>query len=334
MKKIYLLLPILTFLFILSCKKDDNSLTVVPVRDRGEESINAQERIEDFLSTHFYNYEEFENPPADFDYVIKFDSLINENSNKIPLIDMVEYKTVQDRIDEDVTYKLYYLNVRQGEGDIIHFPDVVRLSYEGRFLDNELFDGAVQPVQFDLVNSIDGFQDGLTGFNVSTNLIVNDDGTFDFENYGIGAVFVPTGLAYFSAPPTGSPIPVYSDLIFTFKVFQVETGDQDGDGVISIMEDRNGNGIEEDDDTDGDNTPDIIDVDDDGDGRLTKDEIIENVYTVLVGEQEPILAENEVETGRQNIYDENDILISVEITTITLTDEDGDGTPDYLDSDS
>lgn len=316
-----------------SCKNDDDR-SVIPPRDRGEEAINGQEDIEGFLSTHFYNYEAFENPTDDFDFIVKFDSLIGENSNKTPLIDMVDFKMVPDRFEPEVIYKLYFLNVIQGEGDEVHFPDVVRLSYEARFLDNTLFDGSVQPVQFDLIQNIDGFQDGIIEHNASTELIFNNDGTFDFENYGVGAVFIPSGLAYFSAPPVGAPIPVYAQLIFTYKVFQVEAGDQDDDGVISILEDLNGNGIEEDDDTDGDGLPNLVDVDDDNDGRLTKDEIIKTVYNVLVGEAEPVLAQNEIETGREDVYDDNDFLISVDITTITLTDEDGDGTPDYLDSDS
>ena len=35
-----------------------------------------------------------------------------------------------------------------------------------------------------------------------------------------------------------------------------------------------------DDDTDGDGLPNFADVDDEGDGRLTKNEVVENTYTV------------------------------------------------------
>ena len=43
-------------------------LNVIPPRDRGEEAIPSTAEIETYLMTHFYNYEEFANPPADFDF--------------------------------------------------------------------------------------------------------------------------------------------------------------------------------------------------------------------------------------------------------------------------
>ena len=82
-------------------------------------------------------------------------------------------------------------------------------------------------------------------------------------------------------------------------MYNVETGDQDNDGVVSTLEDRNGNKIEEDDDTDGDGVPDFIDPDDDGDGTPTSVEI--------------------------EFDDEGNII---------FMDTDNDGIPNYLDSDS
>ena len=329
MKKAYILIPILTltFLVISSCKEDDG-VRAIPPRDRGEEAIEGTAKIEAFLETHFYNYEEFENPPADFDYVIKFDSLIGDNANKIPLIDQVESKTVPDRIDDDVEYTLYYLNAIQGGGDRIEFPDVGTMAYEGRLLDNTLFDGSVAPVRFDLTGIIDGLQDGLVEFNTAVGEPINNpDGTIDFEDFGVGAVFIPSGLGYFSSAPPGSIIGVYSQLIFSFKLYDAEMGDQDGDGVPSTIEDINGNKIEEDDDTDGDFNPNFADVDDDNDGRLTKDEVIPNEYIINIGDSDPIYGPEEIEISRDIDEDEGIIIIR----TVTFPDTNGDGTPDYLD---
>ncbi|MEQ9383492.1 MAG: gliding motility-associated C-terminal domain-containing protein, partial [Imperialibacter sp.] len=50
------------------------------------------------------------------------------------------------------------------------------------------------------------------------------------------------------------------------------TGDSDGDGVLTPIEDINGDGDPGNDDTDGDGIADYLDDDDDGDGILTKDE--------------------------------------------------------------
>ncbi len=303
MKKVYFILPIISVFLLLtfSCNNDDggNDLTI-ELRDRGEEAISAAEDIEEFLETHFYNYEEFENPPAGFDFIIKFDTIDGDNALKIPLIEQVSSKTVKDRVEDDLTYTLYYLNVIQGEGDETTFPDVATVSYEGMFLDDRvLFDGSVTPITFDLTLLINGLQDALIEFNGSTGFITNPDGTVSFEDYGVGAVFIPSGLGYFANPPPTGSIPSYSQLIFTFQLYLVEVGDQDGDGVISIIEDLNGNGIEEDDDTDEDFIPNYADIDDDGDGRLTRDEI-------------------EIDANGN----------------VTFPDVDGDGIPDYLDPDS
>ena len=215
---------------------------------------------------------------------------------------------VQDRVNEDVSYKLYYLKVIEGQGEQPSFPDIVRINYEGTYVvdedgikENKLFDSAVTPIQFDLTLIVNGLQDALIEFKASTGLIDNPDGTVIYENFGVGAVFMQSGLGYYVNPPPGAAvsIPVYSQLIFTFQLFQTEIGDQDNDGVPSVLEDVNGNGLEEDDDTDSDNQSNYFDPDDDGDGRPTRDEIEIN------------------EDG-----------------TITFPDTDADGVVDYLDSDS
>ena len=311
MKNFKFLLPIvaLTLILVSSCEGDDDPEdNFIPARDRAEENIDSTLEVERYLNTHFYNYEEFENPPAGFDFKIRFDTIADANADKTPLIEQVDFKMVQDRVNEDVSYKLYYLKVIEGQGEQPSFPDIVRINYEGTYVvdedgikENKLFDSAVTPIQFDLTLIVNGLQDALIEFKASTGLIDNPDGTVIYENFGVGAVFMQSGLGYYVNPPPGTAvsIPVYSQLIFTFQLFQTEIGDQDNDGVPSVLEDVNGNGLEEDDDTDSDNQSNYFDPDDDGDGRPTRDEIEIN------------------EDG-----------------TITFPDTDADGVVDYLDSDS
>ncbi|MDB4114507.1 hypothetical protein N9572_03165 [Flavobacteriaceae bacterium] len=312
MKNLKFLLPIvaLTLLLGTACDNDDDSSqdNFIPARDRAEENIDSTLEVEGYLTTHFYNYEEFENPPAGFDFKIRFDTIAAANEDKTPLIEQVDFKMVQDRVNEDVSYKLYYLKVIEGQGDQPSFPDIVRINYEGTYVvdeeginENKLFDSSVTPIQFDLTSIVNGLQDALIEFKAATGFINNADGTVTYEGFGVGAVFMQSGLGYYVNPPPGSSvaIPVYSQLIFTFQLFETEIGDQDGDGVPSVLEDVNGNGLEEDDDTDSDNRSNYLDPDDDGDGRPTEDEIEIN------------------EDG-----------------TITFPDTDGDGVVDYLDSDS
>jgi len=80
-------------------------------------------------------------------------------------------------------------------------------------------------------------------------------------------MFIPSGLAYFAGSQNG--IPSYSNLIFKFELLQYEVDDHDNDGVPSYIEDYNMNLDVNDEDTDEDEIPDYFDVDDDGDGVLT-----------------------------------------------------------------
>ena len=331
MKRIKYLLPIIVLVFsvLFSCSNDDdNGVIVIPPRERDEESLVAQAEIEEFLQTHFYNYEEFENPTSDFNYRIVFDTIAEDNSSKTPLMEQVLSKDVDDIFDEDVTYKLYYLKIREGEGDEIGFTDIASLSYEGRFLaDLSLFDSSVSPIRFDLTQIIDGLQSALTEFKGATGFTENPDGTLTFDDYGIGAVFIPSGLGYFNTPPSGSSIPFYTQLIFSFYPYLIEKGDQDGDGILSVFEDLDGDGLELNDDTDENGIPNFADPDDDGDGRLTKDEIESHEYTVNPGDADPELGPNEVEMYR----DTDDDTGIVTIYTVVFIDENNDGIPDYLD---
>tara|TARA_R110002020_G_scaffold160234_4_gene344601 strand:+ start:1634 stop:2554 length:921 start_codon:yes stop_codon:yes gene_type:complete len=286
-----------------SCKKDDDIPAPPPPRDRGEEAIRAQAEIEEFLETHFYNYEDFQTDPENFK--IKFDTIAGDNASKTPLMEQVDFVEVKDIIDTDVTYKLYYLNVRDGGGEKPHFSDYTINTYEGRLMNLDLFDSSVIPVRFNLVDTptssgiIRGLQQAIIQFRGASNVISNPDGTLTFENYGIGAVFIPSGLAYYQYPPPTGGLNAYDQLIFSFELFESEVADHDNDGIPSYMEDLNGDGFLLNDDTDGTGGANYLDDDDDGDGRLTKYEI-------------------EID-GNGNI---------------TFPDVDGDGTPDYLDADS
>ncbi|MEH6764655.1 MAG: hypothetical protein V7655_09150 [Aequorivita antarctica] len=297
---------IVMLIVTVSCKKDDGSdIYIVPPRDRGEEAIRAQAEIEAFLETHFYNYEEFQADPENFK--LKFDTIAGDNASKIPLMEQVTSKEVKDLVDNTVVYKLYYLKVREGGGDEHpHFCDRTTNTYDGRLMNLDLFDSSVIPVKFDLVDNplnnppisgiIRGLQQAIIEFKgAQGDPIVNPDGTLTFENYGIGAVFIPSGLAYFQYPPPTGGLNSYDQIIFSFELFAFEVVDHDLDGIDSYLEDLNGNGYLYDDDTDSDGVSNYLDTDDDGDGRRTEFEI-------------------EIING-----------------VVTFPDRNGNGIPDYLD---
>ncbi len=277
----------LTAFVVFSCnKEDDDSPEIIPPRDRGEQAIEDDQALIEYLSTHFYNYEEFENPDEDFDYVVRFDTIADENQGKTPIIDSDKLltKTVNYR---GVDQQLYVLVAREGAGEKPSFADSTLVSYQGELLDGSVFDSRLKtPTWFNLTayvqagvngNSIipgpvEGFAEGLEEFRAASGFVVNPDNTIKWNNdFGVGAIFMPSGLGYFSSPQSG--IPAYSPIIFAINMYRVNEADHDRDGVASLLEDLDGDGDLFNDDTDGDGLPNFSDADDDGDGRLTKDEL-------------------------------------------------------------
>ena len=130
---------------------------------------------------------------------------------------------------------------------------------------------------------------GMVGAVMLKLLEERQDGTISYDGYGVGVMFLPSGLGYF-ATYTGS-IPSYSNLIFKFELMQTETMDHDFDNVPSYMEvvevdyDLYSN------DTDGDLVVDFIDFDDDGDGTATSEEVrVETFSETTRGALEATLA--------------------------------------------
>ncbi|WP_430905705.1 FKBP-type peptidyl-prolyl cis-trans isomerase [Maribacter sp. 2-571] len=300
-----------------SCNNDDDAPLgdVDPPRPLSEVAAENDAEIQAYFSTHFYNYEEFENPPEDFDYRIVIDTIAGENQDKRPIsesgdllssVDINVSSTAFLGLDEenDVPHRLYYLSVREGQGENPSIADSVYVDYEGFLLNNEVFDANL--TWFDLQGTgtasnagsfVRGFEEGLTLFKDGTELILNDDGTFEVNDSGIGVLFMPSGLGYFnSSSQVGES---FAPLAFKINLVETNIADHDGDGIPSLREDLDNDLDLFNDDTDGDGIPNYLDVDDDNDERLTEDEIVVN------------------DDG-----------------TITFEDSDNDNIPDHLDPDN
>ena len=326
-------------LIITSCgNDDDDSITTVPDRDRAEVYAEDLAEIEEFLETHYYNYDEFDfgDPYSAANDTFKI--IVNEipegnPDDVISLMDRPEmsFKMVTDPTDETLEYKLYYLTVREGQGDAINFIDQVFVSYEGTLSDATVFDSAVTPVSFNLTTVgtssgvVAGFRESLLEFKTSTGFSDNGDGTLTFQGHGIGMSYIPSGLGYFSQPI--GDVESYSPIFFKFDLVDTIVLDHDNGGVPSYLEDIDDDKNVFNDDTDEDFSPNFLDTNDDGDALLTIDEIeqVEYIVDTTMGESEPILAANEYEVNRS----EDSGVIT--INTVILTDSNGDGTPDYLD---
>ena len=310
MMKRFFLISLIS-LFLWSCGDDDEDFELIPPRPLTEVALENDADIITFLQTHFYNADEFENPPTDFDFRIRIDTIAGENSDRRPLMDDVQSEvfTVSasdfnlDENVENVPHTLYYLIAREGSGARPTFTDSTFVRIQGTNLEGDAFQPFnVQPVWFDLTATVRGFTEGMTNLMAGGNIIENPDGTFEVEDYGIGLVILPSGLGFFNNSNTN--LPAFSAGLFTIDLFStVVNTDHDNDGIPSFLEDLNNDRIVANDNTDADIEifgfqPNFLDPDDDDDGILTRDEIIINADG-----------------------------------TITFPDSDGDGTPDHLDND-
>ncbi|MFD1063576.1 FKBP-type peptidyl-prolyl cis-trans isomerase [Winogradskyella litorisediminis] len=316
---------------IMACSPDDPDFIPVPDRDRTEQQVSDNDILIEYLQTHYYNKSQLAMlaNPNPSDIILKtFDGTPEEG---YALLFGDENLITRTTNFENTDYTYFILKLNQGGGEESpKFTDKVRVEYEGRLVtDNSLFDSAVTPADFDLV-----------GFGVNTGVIrawqiiypeFNAAASFstganvEYNNFGLGVMFIPSGLAYFSRQLNG--IPSYSNLIFKFSLLQTQINDHDSDGIPSFLEDLNNNLNTFDEDTDEDLIVNYVDPDDDGDGVATINELERTEYTVdtNLGETEPVLAANEFELNRTT----QDGVIT--IITGTIVDSDANGIMDYLD---
>lgn len=303
--KYYFILSITT-LSLFSCSKDDASAEITPPRDFAVQYATDLTDIEEYLKT--YSITVVNHPGFADDQDVTFKKIATGgtepsiysylNSATFPKLLSKEVKL------HDISYKLYYLVLREGVGQQPTNVDGVLTAYRGEYLSRTkvgevntlgatFFDESISPQTF---------------FNLFTNLDIplrawsqifplfktgtyqsNADGTISFSNFGAGILFIPSGLGYYA---TGqSSIPPYAPLIFSFKLYEINRLDTDNDGIPNYLEDLDGDGyminysntfnyptppadaIRYADDSDKDGIPNFLDTDDDGDGISTRKEI-------------------------------------------------------------
>ena len=148
-----------------------------------------------------------------------------------------------------------------------------------------------------VVNDLD-FEDLLNVEAGETKEIISTSNTFNYRTYNNTAL--PSNLFCQAIPPSEIQIREDYESLNNEAIFTTSLVEDDNDGIPAELEDINGNGNLEDDDTDGDDIPNYLDQDDDGDNVLT--------------------------TTEKPNYTEADGLVNAQ-------DTDGDGIPDYLDTD-
>ena len=302
--KFYFIVLITTF-SLFSCSNNDTTTEITPARDYKMQFDADNTTIETYLDTHYLVMD-----LTDMDVVIKpipvdglqdpiksYEANATEGSTNFPQLWSRNVSL------HGINYKVYYLILREGKKNIVtglggqspSNSDAVLASYSGSYLQYTTaadvssvtatqFEESKFPNQFfSLLGTIKGWGEIFPQFKTGSYDSNNDDGTVTFTDFGAGVMFIPSGLAYFQNGP-GS-IPSYAPLVFSFKLYEIQRLDTDGDGILNYQEDLDDDDYMYDyrnlinyptipstnpDDTDGDGIPNFLDVDDDGDGYTTK----------------------------------------------------------------
>jgi len=201
--KIKNLIIVLTIgMVIFACSNSDEP------HDPVKQSLKDDEELVEYLKTHYLNEED------GGIWTITDDS-------QTALMEQVE---TQNIVEEDVSYKLYYLVQEEGDTYSPSKIDSVLTTYTGITLDSLVFDSSINLTWFELSNVVKGWQYGFQNYK-GGNKFVNPDESFYYEDYGQGILFVPSGLAY---GENGSyTIPPNTNLIFEITLQDINEVEED-----------------------------------------------------------------------------------------------------------
>ncbi|WP_395044855.1 FKBP-type peptidyl-prolyl cis-trans isomerase [Flavobacterium sp.] len=269
MNKFYkILFAFITLTTLFSCSKDNPNPTVA-LRDYTEQYAKDLDSINKFIDTHYMT--------VDTEYNVTFTKIADggtQPSIRLQTDYPLQFKMVNNET-HGVDYKIYYLKLREGDNERPSAVDSVHVSYRGvETIKGTQFDFAQNPVWFKLEDLVVGWSEIMPYFKTGTYDATPGPNPVQFENYGAGVMFLPSGVGYYNT--SAGVLPAYSTLVFSFKLYELNYRDHDGDGILSKDEipfDAAPFYDPIDYDSDGDDVPNYFDVDDDDDRVLTKNEI-------------------------------------------------------------
>ena len=154
---------------------------------------------------------------------------------------------VLDQHNNYITNTMYYVILREGNGQQATVADRSFVLYKAESLDGKVYDDGnlfVSRNWMDLLGTeasvyrggtVIGFREAVAMLKASTSpiteqsngkLVAPTDG-------GVGVFFMPSGITYYTGT---SNIPAYTPLIFEINLLKTERYDHDGDGIPSINE--------------------------------------------------------------------------------------------------
>ncbi|TDE27788.1 FKBP-type peptidylprolyl isomerase [Flavobacterium ranwuense] len=296
----YYFILLITTVSLFSCSKDNDAADITPPRDYAVQFATDLTDIEEYLKNYSITVVNHAGFPDDQDVTF---TKITTGGAQPSIYSYLNSATFPKLLSRDVslhniTYKLYYLVLREGVGQSPCNVDDLLTSYKGNYLERQTVSEVttLTATQFtdvpfpqgmlnlypkpelNLPGTITGWGEAFPQFKTGT-YTSNADGTVTHKDFGAGVMFIPSGLGYYSSG--SASIPAYAPLVFSFKLYEMQRMDQDRDGIPSYLEDLDGDGymrvlatgVVNPDDTDKDGIPNFVDIDDDGDGFSTKLEI-------------------------------------------------------------
>ncbi len=271
-----------TISFLASCSKSKDP-EYVPLRDYNVQYAADLDSIDKYINTHHIDF--------DSNYNVTFStttvaSMNIRNQTNIILKDTMVYQRYT--ATDSINYKVYFIKFREGTQKRPTQVDSIHVSYRGITLADDQFDNAQTPVWFKIQDVVSGWSHILPNFHTGTYVASTGSNPTTFDNFGAGVMFLPSGLAYYSN--IAGIIPSYSPIIFSFKLYELQYRDHDGDGILS-KDERSTSGINPltdwtknplKYDSDGDGYANMYDIDDDGDNFLTKTETLKIASDVTV----------------------------------------------------
>jgi hypothetical protein len=304
---------------LFSCTGDRNAINIPPPRSYADLYIADIDSIETYLKSHSLKKVLVDGQPDIEISTIPTnnpEALVSIwNNTEVPLRfkmvknDARSSSLVNGRTADPVDYKLYYLILNEGGGQNPQTIDSTYTTYKGWNLKGNVFDSSNIPFWSTFpalsaaeTNVISGFRQFLPLLKTAESTTINpDNGTVNYNNMGVGVVFIPSGLGYYNT--STAAIPAYSPLVFRIRLHTIHQRDHDGDRIFTKNEDINNDGDFFNDDTDGDTVPNFLDIDDDGDQYVTKNEI--RINGAIPSEYNLIQDCNGTTTGTKKHLDKN-----------------------------
>ena len=86
--------------------------------------------------------------------------------------------------------------------DNLQLLDSVYVAYDGKLIDGSSFDNRKFPIWIDLANSLQGFREGVSELRTG-KYSENSNGTIEYNSFGVGLFFIPSGIGYFENTSSG-----------------------------------------------------------------------------------------------------------------------------------